>query len=302
MKIFITGATGYIGGSIAATMRDAGHEVVGLVRSDERANQAIAEGIKPIMGSLDDPDVLARAATRVEAVINCASSDHRGAVEAMLGAMEGTDKLFVHTSGTSIVGYPDEGEERDGVYDEDTPFTPSPGRVERVRINDEIIEAARRGIHTVILCPCLIYGEGLGVNKDSMQVPWLLDVARKFGVAKHIGSGGNIWSNVHIQDLAALYLLAMEKAPPGSFYFAENGANAMREVCAAINVMMGVDGLPQSMSIEEASAEWGEGPAHHTMGSNSRVFAKRAREDLGWMPSAPSLLDEITGGCYAGGA
>ena len=302
MKIFITGATGYIGGSIAATMRDAGHEVVGLVRSDERANQAIAKGIKPIMGSLDDPDVLARAATRAEAVINCASSDHRGAVEAMLGAMEGTDKLFVHTSGTSIVGYPDEGEERDGVYDEDTPFTPSPGRVERVRINDEIIEAARRGIHTVILCPCLIYGEGLGVNKDSMQVPWLLDVARKFGVAKHIGSGGNIWSNVHIQDLAALYLLAMEKAPPGSFYFAENGANAMHEVCAAINVMMGVDGLPQSMSIEEASAEWGEGPAHHTMGSNSRVFAKRAREDLGWMPSAPSLLDEITGGCYAGGA
>ena len=302
MKIFITGATGYIGGSVAATMRDAGHEVLGLVRSNERANQAIAEGIKPIMGSLDDPDVLAHAATRAEAVINCASSDHRGAVDAMLGAMEGTDKLFVHTSGTSIVGYPDEGEERDGVYDEDTPFTPSPGRVERVRINDEIIEAARRGIHTVILCPCLIYGEGLGVNKDSMQVPWLLDVARKFGVAKHIGSGGNIWSNVHIQDLAALYLLAMEKAPPGSFYFAENGANAMREVCAAINFMMGVDGLPQSMSIEEASAEWGEGPAHHTMGSNSRVIAKRAREDLGWMPSAPSLLDEITGGCYAGGA
>ena len=302
MKIFITGATGYIGGSIAATMRDAGHEIVGLVRSDERANQAVAEGIKPIVGSLDDPDVLARAVTRAEAVINCASSDHSGAVEVMLSAMEGTNKLFMHTSGTSIVGYPDEGEKRDGVYDEDTPFTPSPGRLGRVRINDDIIEAARRGVHTVILCPCLIYGEGLGVNKDSMQVPWLLDVARKFGVAKHIGSGGNIWSNVHIQDLAALYLLAMDKAPPGSFYFAENGANSMREVCAAINSMMGVDRLPQSMSIEEASVEWGEGPANHTMGSNSRVIAKRAREDLGWMPSAPSLLDEITGGCYAGGA
>ena len=144
MKIFITGATGYIGGSIAATMRDAGHEIVGLVRSDERANQAVAEGIKPIVGSLDDPDVLARAVTRAEAVINCASSDHSGAVEVMLSAMEGTDKLFVHTSGTSIVGYPDEGEKRDGVYDEDTPFTPSPGRLGRVRINDDIIEAARR--------------------------------------------------------------------------------------------------------------------------------------------------------------
>ena len=299
MNIFMTGATGYIGGSVAAAMMDGGHTVSGLVRSEERAAQAQEHGITPVLGSLDDDGVLAEAAGKADAVINCANSDHRGAAEAMLGALDGTDKPFLHTSGTSIVGWPDQGELRDAVFDEDTPFEPSPGRVERVRLNDDIIGAANRGIRTVILCPSLIYGEGRGVHRDSIQVPWLIDVATKFGIAKHIGSGGNIWSNVHIDDLAELFRLALVKAPPGSFYFAENGENSMRELCEAINAMMGVDAPPQSMTIAEAAEEWGEGPANHTMGSNSRVKAKHAREQLDWAPKAPSLLEEIRSGCYA---
>jgi len=299
MNIFMTGATGYIGGSVAAAMMDGGHTVSGLVRSEERAAQAQEHGITPVLGSLDDDGVLAEAAGKADAVINCANSDHRGAAEAMLGALDGTDKPFLHTSGTSIVGWPDQGELRDAVFDEDATFEPSPGRVERVRLNDDIIGAANRGIRTVILCPSLIYGEGRGVHRDSIQVPWLIDVATKFGIAKHIGSGGNIWSNVHIDDLAELFRLALVKAPPGSFYFAENGENSMRELCEAINTMIGVDGPPQSMTIAEAAEEWGEGPANHTMGSNSRVRAKRAREQLDWAPGAPSLIEEITTGCYA---
>ena len=299
MKIFITGASGYIGGSVAAVLREAGHEISGLARSSKRANQIRMEGITPVLGALEDFRILAEAAVNADAVINCADSDHRGAVEVMLQAMEDTDKPFLHTSGTSIVGYPDQGEESDSIFDEEMTFTPSPGRIERVSINEEVVKAANRGIRTVVICPSLIYGEGLGVSKDSMQVPWLLTVADKFGTAKHIGPGGNLWSNVHIQDLTDLYCLALKEAPSGSFYFAENGENSMREVCESINTMMGVNSPPLSMTIAEASVEWGESPANHTMGSNSRVRAKRARLELGWDPKAGSLINEIKYGCYS---
>ena len=299
MKIFITGASGYIGGSVAAVLREAGHEISGLARSSKRANQLRIEGVTPVLGSLEDSRVLAEAVVNADAVINCANSDHRVSVEVMLQAMEDTDKPFLHTSGTSIVGYPDQGEESDSIFDEEMTFTPSPGRIERVSINEEVVKAANRGIRTVVICPSLIYGEGLGVSKDSMQVPWLLTVADKFGTAKHIGPGGNLWSNVHIQDLTDLYCLALKEAPSGSFYFAENGENSMREVCESINTMMGVNSPPLSMTIAEASVEWGESPANHTMGSNSRVRAKRARLELGWDPKAGSLINEIKYGCYS---
>jgi nucleoside-diphosphate-sugar epimerase len=130
-------------------------------------------------------------------------------------------------------------------------------------------------------------------------VPWLIQVAKKFGVAKHIGPGENRWANVHIDDLVTLYLLAIDKAPAGAFYFAENGENSMREVCEAISRMLGFGGRTQAMTVEEAAAEWGEGAANDTMGSNSRVRAKRARAELNWRPHERSLIEEIEQGCYA---
>ena len=131
-----------------------------------------------------------------------------------------------------------------------------------------------------------------------MQVPWLIAVAKKHGVAKHYGRGDNIWSNVHIDDLVRLYLLAIASAPAGAFYFAENGENSMRELCEAISRMLGFGGRTDPMTIEEAATEWGESSAHDTMGSNSRVRASRARRELGWTPAAPSLIDEIERGIY----
>jgi nucleoside-diphosphate-sugar epimerase len=299
MKIFITGASGYIGGSVADALMAAGHQVSGLARSDEVAAALAKRGMTPARGTLDDAAVLAKAAHDADATVNAANAGHRGAVDAMLKALAGTGKTFVHTDGSSIVGTRARGELVETIFDEDTPFTPTPQRAPRVAIDDMVRRAAGNGVRSVVIAPSLIYGRGRGLNPHSIQVPWLIEVAKKFGVVKHIGPGENRWANAHIDDVITLYALAIDKAPPGAFYFAENGENSMREVCAAISRMLGQGGRTQSMTVEEAAAEWGEGPANDTMGSNSRVRAKRARAELNWRPQARSLIEEIERGCYA---
>ena len=176
---------------------------------------------------------------------------------------------------------------------------PSSGRAARIALNDRILAFKARNVRSVIICPSLIYGIGTGPAKHSIQVPWLIALAVKSGVAKHYGPGENIWSNVHIDDLVDLFRLALDAAPAGAFYFAENGENSMKEICEAINRKLGVSGGTVPMSLDEAAREWGEGATQNTMGSNSRVRAVRARKELGWRPSRPSLIDEIEKGCYA---
>ena len=297
MKIFCTGASGYIGGSVAAHLVAAGHQVTGLVRSQETADAVRARGIEPVMGTLDEAAVLSQAAKAADVVVNAASADHKGAVVALLDALAGSGKPFIHTSGSSIIGTRSKGQRADAVFDEDTPFTPSPARVARVALNELILSYRDKGCRPVILCPSLIYGIGHGAGRDSVQVPYLIKLAKKRGNAAHAGPGENIWSNVHIDDLVALYTLAIAKAPAGAFYLAENGENSMREVCMAVNRMLGFAAAPSAMSMEEAIAEWGEGTTEDTMASNSRVRAVWARE-LGWKPQARSLIEEIEQGCY----
>lgn len=300
MQIFITGASGYIGGSVAAALIAAGHSVSGLARSATTAEALSARGITPVRGTLDDTPVLASAAQAADVTIGAANADHRASAEAIVTALTGSGKTYLHTSGSSIVGTPADGEFVPAIFDEETPFTPSPARVARVAI-DTMVRGAQ-GMRGIVIAPGLIYGRGHGLHPDSVQVPWLIALAKKAGIAKHIGPGENRWANVHIDDLVPLYLLAVAKAPPGGFYFAENGEASMREVCEAISRMLGQGGRTEAMSVAEAAAEWGEGAARNTMGSNSRVRAKRARADLGWMPSAPSLFDQIAHGCYASDA
>lgn len=298
MKIFITGATGYIGGSVSAALMAAGHQVSGLARSDE-ATVALAKlGIRPVRGTLDDSEVLARAALDADVTVNAANAGHRTAAAAMLKALANTGKSFLHTDGSSIVGTRSRGELVEKVFDEDTPFTPTPQRAARVEIDKMVLNAAGNGIRSIVIAPSLIYGLGHGINSQSIQVPWLIKAAKKFGVAKYIGPGENRWANVHIDDVMGLYVLAIEKAPAGAFYYAENGENSMREICEAISRMLGQGGRTESMTVQEAESEWGDGPANDTMGSNSRVRAKRARAELDWKPKARSLIEEIERGCY----
>jgi nucleoside-diphosphate-sugar epimerase len=299
MRVFVTGASGYIGGSVAVRLVAAGHRVSGLVRSAEAAAKVQALGIAPVRGTLVDREVLSAAARAADAVINAADADNRDVVDALLPALAGTGKLFLHTSGSSIVGDNAGGEPSAKVYDEDTPVAPLPDKLLRVGINQRVQAAAKDGVRGVVLCPPLIYGTGHGPHEESIQVPKLIALARKSGVARHVGRGLNIWSNVHIDDLVDLYLLAIEKAPPGGFFYAENGEASMKALAEAISRMLGFGGVTQPIALEDAMKEWGGVGAAFTFGSNSRVRAVRARSVLGWRPKGQALLDDVERGSYA---
>ena len=162
MRVLVTGASGYIGGSIAAALLESGHEVVGLVRSGARAGEVRERGMEPLVGTLDDADLLAAAAREADAVINAADAEHRGAVEAILPALAGSGKAFLQTSGSSIVADLAGGERSEAIYDEDTPVQPLPGRAARVALNQGVLAAAGNGVRAVVICPSLIYGAGRG--------------------------------------------------------------------------------------------------------------------------------------------
>src|SRR5690349_5189140 len=131
MNVFITGATGFIGGSVAQRLLAAGHRISGLVRNPAQADALAASGITPVAGTLDDHEVLAREARAADAVINAASSDHRGALDAFIEGLTGSGKVLLHTSGSSIVGDAAAGEPIDAVYDEDHLPTPRPDKAAR---------------------------------------------------------------------------------------------------------------------------------------------------------------------------
>lgn len=298
MKILLTGATGYIGGAVAARLVAAGHHVTGLVRSENGAVALRERGIAPLRGELADRAVLADAARRADAVINAASSDNRDVIEAALPALHDSGKAFIQTSGSSIVGDKAGGALGTRIYDEETPVAPLPEKAPRVAINNEVLAAAKKDVRAIVLCPSLIYGTGAGLHRDSVQVPRLIALAKKSGVARHVGAGENIWSHVHIDDVAALFLLALDKAPAGSFFYAENGEAAMKSVAQAISRMLGMDGTTEPWPLDEAAWEWGRESAEFTFASNSRVRAVAARRLLGWSPEGPPLLLDIEHGSY----
>jgi len=292
MNVFITGAAGFIGGSIATGLVNAGHEVTGLVRSAEQAEEMTALGITPVIGTLDDSALLTEQAKKADAVINAASSDHRGAVETLLAALRGSNKTFLHTSGSSIVGDASGGKSSDVIYFEDNLPEPTVDKAARVAIDNLILAAAKDGVNSAVICNTLIYGHSLGVKRDSVQLPRLLKQARKSGVVRHVGTGQNIWSNVHIEDVVALYLLALEKNVPGTFYFVESGEAAFVDMTTAIAEALKL-GKPQDWPLADAEAEWGYEMANYGLGSNSRVRGKHALELLGWAPKRTSVVEWI---------
>ena len=286
MRIFLTGANGFIGGAVAAALIAGGHKVRGLVRDRAKADAVAVHGIEAVIGTLDDAGLLAAEARAADAVVNAANSDHRGAAEALLAGLAGSGKVFIHSSGSSIVADLAMGEPSDRIFDETTPVAPLADKAARVAIDRAVLTAGG-----IVLCNTMIYGHALGPPAQSVQIPALTRQAKASGIARYIGRGLNRWSNVHIADVAALYVLALEKAPAGAFMYVESGEEALGEIANAIAAKLGL-GAAQSWSAEQAIAAWGRNMAVYSLGSNSRVRGKAAAA-LGWSPTQRSITTWI---------
>jgi nucleoside-diphosphate-sugar epimerase len=293
MKIFVTGATGYIGGSVAERLVALGHTVLGLVRSREKALLLTKLGIDPVVGTLDDWGTLSDAAQAVDAVIHAASADHPGSVLTLVAALDRSAKPLIYTTGSGIVADSADGEYAgSAVFTEDTYFEPVPFRRPRVEMVRFVREAGiSKGIRAAVICPTMIYGTGRGIQPDSDQLPKLIALSKQLGAGVYFGKGLNRYSNVHIDDLVELYVLALDKAPAGSFFFAENGDASFKEIAEMISRSLGFEGKTVSLSVEDVIRQYGEA-GRYGVASNSRVNARNARR-LGWSPKGPSLAEYI---------
>jgi len=156
-------------------------------------------------------------------------------------------------------------------------------------MNRLVREAAiDKGIRSIVICPSMIYGKGRGLQPDSDQLPKLIALSKQVGAGVFFGKGLNRYSNVHIDDLVDLYLLALEKAPGGSFFYAENGDASFKEIAEMISRSFGL-GKTVSLSVEDLVQQHGDA-ARYGITSNSLVSAVSARR-LGWSPKAPSLAE-----------
>ncbi|MFI9780964.1 SDR family oxidoreductase [Streptomyces sp. NPDC051956] len=299
MRIFVTGATGYIGSALVPELIEAGYQVVGLARSDASAAALTATGAEVIRGTIDDLEVLRDAAAASDGVIHLAfkgdvafSGDYEGAAEADRRAVDtfgdtlaGSDRPFVLASG--FIGLPPGRvvTETDVPTIDDSPF------LIRTATAQAALTFASRGVRSsVVRVSPTVHGEG-----DYAWVPGLIAAARAKGVSGYTGTGTNHWPAVHRLDIARLFRLAVEKAPAGSVLHgsADEGV-ALRDIAEVIGRHLNV---PVTSVAPEAAAE------HFTwlapfIGLDIQASNTLTRELLDWQPTHPGLLEDLDKGHY----
>jgi nucleoside-diphosphate-sugar epimerase len=290
MHLFLTGASGYIGGAVAERLRAAGHQVSGLARSDAAAARLTGAGIKPIRGDFSDPKKVGAAAREADAVISMATTYDPAidgpAIDAILDALAGSNKPFIYTSG--IWSHGDTGGK---VVDESSP--PNPAELVRWRqaVEDRVREGAKRGIRTAVIRPAIVYGRGGGIPAGFVQS------ARDEGAARYVGTGENRWPFVHVDDLADLYLLALERAPAGSLLLGVHGpSRPVRDVASAASRAAGAGGRTVAWPLAEARTKLG--PYADALVLDQQAVGRRSQE-LGWRPSRPDVLEDMERGSYS---
>ncbi|WP_426321722.1 NAD-dependent epimerase/dehydratase family protein [Microbacterium sp. E-13] len=288
--LFITGASGYLGQAVAQRLLRAGHKVSGLVRSDAAAKSVSAQGVTPVQGGLDDVAGLDLSA--YDGVVDTATADHAPSTQSFLSALAGTGRTFIRTSGTGVYTDLAGGAASEVVYTEADDFTPAPVVAERYRSDERVLASAQDGIRAIVVRPAMVYGDGA-----SEQLPLLLRHALSSGRSIYAESGENRWGNVYLYDLAELYLLALENAEAGSVYNIASGECEMREIANGIATVLG-QGAGISVPLATAQDTLGARWVDVALASNSRVDSTLARDELGWSPAGPSLLEDLIHGSY----
>lgn len=280
MHVFITGATGWVGSAVVAELIGAGHRVTGLARSDEKAAALAAAGAAVVRATLDDHDALRAAASQADAVVHTAFDHHfsrfaesaeqdRRAIEALGGALEGSDRPLLVTSGLS--GLPRGATEAD---------VPAPGLRKSEAAARALLERSVRVV-TVRLAPSVH-----GVGETHGFIPILIRTARATGVSAYLDEGLNNWSGVHRLDAARVFRLALESGPAERvFHAVAEKAVPFREIAAAIGRALGVPVEPRPRE----HFGWFAGLAGGDMAASS----VRTRAVLGWAPTGPGLLTDL---------
>lgn len=290
MRVFLTGASGFIGSAVIAELKAGGHEVLGLARNDDNAGKLTAAGVDVHRGDLSDLASLADGAAATDATIHCAFihdfsqyieniAIDRRAVEAMLAVMEGSGKPFILTSGTLMA-------DADGreATEADAATTDGPGAA-RGATELVVEDYARRGGRGMIArLPQVHDRERAGL------VTYAIDVAKATGVSAYVGDGANRWAAAHVSDVARLYRLALEKGQTGARYHAvgESGV-PMREVAEAVGRRLGVPTV--SITPEAAPAHFGF--LAMFAGRDAPTSSRLTQERLGWRPTGPGLVEDL---------
>jgi nucleoside-diphosphate-sugar epimerase len=290
MDVFVVGATGYIGGAIVDHLLDQGHSVTGLARSDESVRRLRGKGAAAHRGHIGADDAWLDVARRADAVVfawlpadgaDFADPDS-AAVRAVLAGLRDTGKAFVYVTGS--LGTGDTGTET--VVDEHTTADPPPFLAWRSALEDTIRDAARTGVRTVVVRAPMVYGRRAGFMTTSLQA----DVATS-GTVHYVGTGDNLLAFVHVDDLAALVVRAVEKAPPGALYLAANDeVLAYRDFAEQAAAALGATG---TASLPVAVAAAAMGPFAEALTYSQRLSTAAAREQLGWRPERPGVIAEF---------
>jgi len=298
MRIFVTGASGWIGSAVVPELLGAGHEVVGLARSEASAQRLESAGAIVQRGEIDDPDSLAKAAADSDGVIHlafqhevafggnfaAAAAADRRAVEAMGAVLADSDRPFVLASGTLGLTAGRASTENDGLVPSAEIRANPAGR----RATTALLTLSLRGTgvrSSVLRFPPTVHGDG-----DHGFVATLVGIARQRGVAGYVGDGTNRWPAVHRSDAARLARLAVEGAPAGSVLHAVADEGVpFREIAEAIGRHLG---LP-TLSVPPADAVEHFAHLGHFVAVDSPATAAVTRELLAWEPTGPSLLEDL---------